>query len=443
MGLFRGAIDEVRVYGRALSADEAAIVSSNESIESIAAVPPAMRTTAQRLKIRDYFLEVVADAEFRDAHRRIRELREQRAKLVETFPTTMVMQEMNPPRRAFVLKRGEYDKPGEPVDPAVPACLPPLASQGRPDRLALARWLVEPGHPLTARVAVNRAWQMFFGTGLVKTVDDFGAQGERPRHAELLDWLATELPRTGWDLKRLQKTIVMSATYRQSSRVSPALLQRDPENRLLARGPRLRLSAEMIRDQALALSGLLVETVGGPSVRPYQPAGLWKELTDSDYQPDHGASLYRRSLYTFWKRTVSPPEMAAFDASARETCTVRETRTNTPLQALTLLNDVTFVEAARVLAERVIAEGGSTPEGRLALAFRLATARRPTDRELAVLRDDFNSHLARFRRDPQSASRLTTAGEYRRNPTLDPVELAAYTATANLVLNLDETITKE
>jgi hypothetical protein len=303
-------------------------------------------------------------------------------------------------------------------------------------------------------VAVNRYWQMVFGTGLVKTTEDFGSQGEPPSHPQLLDWLAcefmspSELPlgsgsRTPWDVKALQKLIVMSATYRQSSKVTPQLLQLDPENRLLARGPRLRLTAEMIRDQALAVSGLLVEKVGGPSVKPYQPAGLWEELSTNAYEQDHGESLYRRSLYTFWKRTAGPPAMLTFDASARETCTVRETRTNTPLQALTLLNDVTFVEAARKLAERMLAEGGDAPEQQLAYGFRLALARQPSPEELQVLLAGFESHLADFRADPAGAEKLLAVGEAPRNPQFDVCEVAARAAIAGLILNLDEAVTKE
>jgi hypothetical protein len=297
---------------------------------------------------------------------------------------------------------------------------------------------------MTARVAVNRLWQMLFGNGLVRTVDDFGSQGEPPTHPDLLDWLATEFVRTGWDQKALLKTIVTSATYRQSSHLTPALVQKDPENRLLARGPRARLSAEMIRDQALAVSGLLVEKLGGPSVRPYQPAGLVKELTGGeDYPRGHGDDLYRRSLYTFWKRTIAPPLMLTFDAAGREACVVRETRTNTPLQALTLMNDVTFVEAARVLAQRVMKEGGTTPEQRLAFAFRLATARPPTEAELKILVSGFAQHRDRYRNDKEAALKLVSVGESRRDEKLDVGELAAYTAVASLILNLDEAITKE
>jgi hypothetical protein len=312
------------------------------------------------------------------------------------------------------------------------------------DRLALARWLVDPRNPLTARVAVNRLWQMLFGTGLVKTVDDFGSQGEPPSHPELLDWLATEYMRLGWDTKALLKLIVTSATYRQSSRATPQLLARDPENRLLARGPRVRLSAEAIRDQALFASGLLVEQLGGPSVKPYQPPGLWKELTGGeDYEPDSGESLYRRSLYTFWKRTVAPPTMMTFDASGRETCSVRETRTNTPLQALALLNDVTFLGASRLLAQRMLSEGGSSTADRLTHGFRLVLARRPAPAEMAVLEEGLKTHLARYRADPQSAWRLLDIGEHSAAAPADAPELAAHAAIASLLLNLDEAITNE
>jgi hypothetical protein len=348
------------------------------------------------------------------------------------------------PRPAFVLLRGQYDRPGERVQPGVPACLPPLPGGAGANRLGLARWLVDPNNPLTARVAVNRLWQMVFGTGLVKTAEDFGVQGEWPSHPELLDWLATELVCGGWDVKGVLRRIVTSATYRQSSRATADLRRRDPDNRLLARGPRLRLSAEMVRDQALAVSGLLSERLGGPSVKPYQPDGLWRELAEiKEYPQDHGPDLYRRGLYTFWKRTVAPPSMVAFDAPGRETCIVRESRTNTPLQALTLLNDVTYVEAARVLAQRVLAQGGPTPEGRIALAFRLATARRPDAEELRLLLDGYHAHLAHYRAEPAAARALVRAGEAKPDESLDSAELAATTVVAGVILNLDETITKE
>jgi hypothetical protein len=372
------------------------------------------------------------------------QLRHEREALVETFPTTMVMEEMTTPRDAHVLHRGEYDKHGEKVTPGVPASLSAFPAGAEKNRLGFAKWLVDPAHPLTARVTVNRWWQMFFGIGLVKTAEDFGAQGEWPSHPELLDFLATEFVRTDWNVKAMHRLIATSAAYRQASRVTPALLQKDPENRLLARGPRLRLSAEMVRDQALFVSGLLVEKAGGPSVKPYQPAGLWRELTsEGDYQQDHGASLYRRSLYTFWKRTIPPPTMMTFDAAGRELCMVRETRTNTPLQALTLMNEVTYVEAARVLAERMMKQGGKAPEARIAFAFRLATGRAPKPAEQAILVNGLRFYLADYQKDRAAALKLVTAGESKRDEKLEVGELAAYTALAGLVLNLDEVVTKE
>ena len=283
---------------------------------------------------------------------------------------------------------------------------------------------------------------MLFGTGLVRTVDDFGAQGEPPSHPALLDWLAAKFVRSDWDVKNMLRLMVTSATYRQSSRVSGAVLNRDPENRLLGRGPRLRLPAEMIRDQALRLAGLLVERTGGPSVKPYQPPGLWNELADADYVQDHGPSLYRRSLYTFWKRTVPPPAMVAFDAPGRETCIVRETRTNTPLQALDVLNDVTYVEAARGFAERMMRDLGDA-RAASRRGFPACDGAPARCEELAILLAGFEDQLARCRRDLRGAMALVNAGESTRDPSLDPCELAAYTATAQLILNLDETITKE
>jgi hypothetical protein len=440
---FTGAIRELSIYSAALSLEDISIVATKESIAQILTVPVERRTPGAARKMRRCFLARGAPLSMRalDASRRAagREL----ARFVEQIPTTMVMEAMASPRATHVLARGQYDRPGAKVLPGVPQCLTGGKETPVRDRLALARWLVSSRHPLSARVAVNREWQMFFGTGLVKTLDDFGAQGEPPSHPELLDWLAVEFMRSGWDVKDLLRRIVTSATYRQSSRVGREALERDPENRLLSHGPRLRLPAEMIRDQALLLSGLLVERIGGPSVKPYQPAGLWNELADADYVQDHGPGLYRRSLYTFWKRTVPPPAMMAFDAPARETCVVRESRTNTPLQALDVLNDVTFVEAARGFAERLLCGPERTPLARLAAAFYRATARRPRPQELAILVDGFHNQLERFRRDRKGALALVGQGESSRDARLDPVELAAYTAMAQLILNLDETLTKE
>jgi hypothetical protein len=308
---------------------------------------------------------------------------------------------------------------------------------------------VHPKHPLTARVAVNRYWQMYFGTGLVKTQEDFGVQGEPPSHPQLLDWLATEFVRTGWDVRAMQRLIVTSAAYRQSSAVSAELLEKDPENRLLARGPRVRLPAEMIRDTALAASGLLNEAIGGPSVMPYQPKGLWEEMAFGEgfsaqaYEQSHGKDLYRRGMYTLWKRTVPPASLSTFDAPDREKCTVRRALTNTPLQALALMNDPTYVEASRALAQRTLLEGGANDKARLAYAFRLATARVPSGKETGVLRDLLKARLAAYRQDRQAARALLEVGESPRDKRLDAAELAAWTTVASVILNLDETITKQ
>ena len=375
----------------------------------------------------------------------LKDLEGQRTRVLKGVTTMMVMSELEQPRDTFLLTRGAYDKPSVKVVPGVPRALPPLPPGAPSNRLGLARWLVDPAHPLTARVTVNRAWQMLFGVGLVATSEDFGIRGDPPSHPDLLDWLATEFVRSGWDVKALLRQIVTSAVYRQSSRGDAELYRRDPENRLLARGPRFRLPAELIRDQALAASGLLVPRIGGPPVRPYQPEGLWKELAavNLEYDQDHGADLHRGSLYTFWRRTIPPPALSAFDAPSREVCAVRRARTNTPLQALVLMNDPTYVEAARALAARALREGGVTPEERIAYAFRLVTARRPVGAEMAVLRATLNRFRDRFTFDPESARRLVAVGESPAGREIDACELAAYTSVASTVLNLDEAITKE
>jgi Protein of unknown function (DUF1553)/Protein of unknown function (DUF1549)/Concanavalin A-like lectin/glucanases superfamily/Planctomycete cytochrome C len=458
---FHGIIDDVRIYDRVLSGAEIALVATTDTIPQVVAIAPSRRTPGQVYKLRTCFLEQYAPAAIQAANIKLRQARQELTKFDESIPTTMVMEEMPTPRETHVLVRGEYDKPGPRVFPGIPAALGSLPKELPNNRLGFAQWLVRRDNPLTARVAVNRYWQMLFGTGIVKTVEDFGAQGEWPSYPELLDWLAVEFtdpsgdccldenapPESApkaWDIKHILKTIVTSATYRQSSQASKDLLQRDPENRLLARGPRFRLSADMIRDQALYASGLLVERIGGPSVKPYSPPGLIKELhgTDEDAQ-DHGASLYRRSLYTYWKRTVAPPALMTFDAANRETCVVRETRTNTPLQALNLLNDVTYVEAARVLAQRVMKEAGPKDQDRVTLAFRLTTCRKLEPRELAILQAGLERHRQRYRQDAAAALKIVSRGEYPRDAVLPVSELAAFTALCNTLLNLDEVITKE
>ena len=413
-------------------------------------VEAAARNDAQQKLIRDYFLEHVYSktrSVFDPLHQQIATLTKQLADLEAAIPSSMVMADMPQPRDTFVLIRGEYDNKGDKVAPGVPASLPPLPAGAPANRLGLAQWLVDPSHPLTARVAVNRFWQQYFGTGIVETSDDFGAQGSWPTHPELLDWLAGEFIRSGWDVKHLQRLIVTSSTYRQSSKAAAAIVKGDPQNELLARGPRFRLDAEVIRDSALASAGLLVEHLGGRSVKPYQPEGLWEavgivESNTAVFKQDTGDSLYRRSLYTFWKRSSPPPSLLTFDAPSRETCTVRRPRTNTPLQALVLMNDQQYVEAARKMAERLMARG--TPiEEQLEYALRIATARSPTADELAILLKIYNGQLADFQADKDAATKLVSIGESNRNIALDVGQLAAMTMMANLILNLDEAVTKE
>ena len=359
------------------------------------------------------------------------------------------MQERSQRRQSHVLVRGRYDSPGEPVEPGVPEALhgrwPEEFSK---DRLGLAQWLTRPDHPTTARVVVNRFWQQIFGIGLVKTSGDFGLQGEVPSHPDLLDWLAMDFIEAGWDVKHLLKQIVLSATYRQDSGVSLALHSRDPENRLLARGPRFRLPAETIRDQALAVAGLLSDRLGGPSVRPYQPKGLYDgvvvgaDYTGTTWEQGEGEDLYRRSLYTFWKRTLPHPAMTVFDVPDREFCTVQRSTTNTPLQALTLMNDPTFVEAARRLAERVLRESEAEPAERIARVFELAAGRRPDPTEAKLLQASFEQFRRSYADEAEAARELVKVGASVADSSIMVEELAAYTALANLILNLDEVITK-
>jgi hypothetical protein len=353
------------------------------------------------------------------------------------------MEEMPHPRQAYVLARGSYDAPrNRPVGRLTPAALPPFPKDAPRDRLGLARWLTGPNHPLTARVAVNRYWQMLFGRGIAATADNFGLQGAAPTHPDLLDWLARDFITSGWDVKALCKKIVLSATYRQRSAAPRELRERDPDNRLLARGPSRRLSAEMLRDAALEAGGLLAEEVGGPPVKPYQPPGLWHGMNAflPEYVPDKGAGLHRRSMYTFWRRTSPPPNMLALDAPGREVCVVHRQPTSTPMQPLVLLNDPQFVEAARGLAERMLRQGGASLDEKLALGFRWAATRRPTAREQELLRGLYERQLELFRKDPSAAQKYLRVGERPPPADLNPTELAAAAVTAGVMLNLDAAI---
>jgi hypothetical protein len=377
-------------------------------------------------------------------------LEEEKMQIEKDAPITFIMADLPEARESFVMERGQYDNPGEKVSRDVPEFLPPLPAKPKDrdyNRLDLANWLVSGTHPLTARVTVNRFWQQFFGTGLVKTSEDFGSQGEPPSHPALLDWLAVQFVEDGWDIKKLVTRIVTSHAYRQHAGVGPALLEKDPENRLLARGPRLRLDAEVLRDQALFVSGLLVPTIGGKGVKPYQPENIWEPVGFGSsntryYKQDTGDALYRRSLYTFFKRTAPPPFMSSFDAPNREQSCSRRGRSNTPLQALQLMNDIQHVEAARNLAARVLTEGGASDRERLRWAWRTVTARWPEADEEETVLNALTQHRNRYASDEAAAKELTGYGESKTDPKLNRVELAAYTLVANLLLNLDETVNK-
>ncbi len=377
-------------------------------------------------------------------------LKDEEQALKRQMPETMVMEELEKPRQAYIFIRGLYKNRGEDVDPGTPAVLPPMAGELPRNRLGFARWLVSGRHPLTARVLVNRIWQQYFGTGLVRTAEDFGVRGELPSHPELLDYLATEMV-GGWDLKKFHKRVVLSATYRQASAASKEKLERDPENRLLARGPRLRLTAEMVRDNALAVSGLLFEKVGGESVRPVVPKAAARDAFGGEYRRDRGEKQYRRALYVFWQRGSPYPSMVNFDACKRDTPTVTRATTTTPLQALTLLNDPAYVECAKVLGQRMLKD--KEPLGRarvldkageearrLAYGFRLCTSRQPTEREAEVLRQLLEDQRAHYTADPDAAKKLLAVGDAKVDETTDPAEAAAWAAVGSALLNIDATI---
>lgn len=422
-----------------------------KNIREILAIDPASRSAKDREQFYRFLAGRYGGDDYRKAAAEMRSLKTSRDEVIAGLPETMILSEMPEPRSTYVLMRGEYDKPilERAVLPDVPAVLGGLPESLPRNRLGLAQWLVARDNPLTARVTVNRFWSQLFGTGLVKTIEDFGSQGEYPSHPDLLDWLAVEFMESGWDVKHLFRTIVTSATYCQSSRLDPEALANDPENRLLARGPRYRLDAETIRDSALVASGLLDPAIGGPSVYPYHPEGLWMEINNRPRysrpypHTEDPAALYRRSLYTFWKRTVPPPSMAAFDAPEREFCMVQRSRTNTPLQAFVLLHDPQFVEAARKLGERMMTEAEAPdPSARLGYGFRACLGRSPEAGELERLTKTFQYWLEQFRADPDGAGQLISVGQSPRLEGLDPAELAAYTTVSRIIMNLSEFITK-
>lgn len=421
------------------------------------ATPREQRKPQQQKVIDDYFRTQV-DNPVRTAEAAVTQAKQAVDAYRKQLPSVMVMRE-GQPRQAKILLRGQYDRPGDPVSAGLPAFLPAMPDGAPLNRLGLAQWIVSPQQPLTARVWVNRTWERLFGTGIVKTSENFGSQAEFPSHPALLDWLAAEfmqptatpqlsgVPAQPWDMKAFQKLIVMSAVYRQSSRVDRTSAERDPENRLLARGPRFRLSGEVIRDSALFSSGLLVEKLGGPSVRPYMPEGVWDETSRygdlRNYRADDGPGLYRRSLYTIWKRTAAPPSMLLFDAPSREICTVKRSRTNTPLQALSLMNEITYVEAARKLGERMLTQGGQTDAERIASGFQWVLARPAKPAEVAVLVAGLNEDRTLFEQRPDDAKQFLAVGAAPVPLNLNQAELAAYALTANVLLNLDEALTRE
>lgn len=440
-----------QVLGRFRLATSAAVgwgefASLPAEVQSALFVPPGRLKAPQKTALTEYYRDHFVP-ELKALNAKLAETRKAAGDLDRTIPTLRVMEDMPEPRLTQIRVRGDYRALGEKVVAGVPAVLPPLAASGNTNRLTLARWLVDPRHPLLSRVTVNRYWAMFFGTGLVKTGNEFGTQGELPSHPELLDWLARAFIEGGWDIKAFHKRILLSATYRQSSKVTPGLMERDPGNRLLARGPRLRLAAEVIRDCALDYAALLdrTRTPGGPSVKPYQPAGLWEEkmFGGNRYEESQGPDLHRRSLYTLWKRTVLNPTLMTFDAPDRAICTEQRSQTCTPLQAFVTLNEKGFIEAARYLAQRVLTEGGSDLDQRIRYAFRIVVARAPSAAESAILAQVHSDLFQAYQNDLQGALDLLATGDAKRPDKLNQLDLAAWTGVANMLLNLDETITKE
>lgn len=443
---FKGQVDEVRFFERKLEPTEVGLLTGFDPIGDILRIASDERTEVQQETLRTHFLNQV-DPEYPTMVQNQSQLKAAIKELEKPLSTVMVMRDEPKGRMTYVLKRGQYDAPltDHEVQPKVLERILPLADGAPANRLGLARWIVADDHPLTSRVTVNRFWQILFGVGLVRSSGDFGAQGESPSHPELLDWLAADFVENGWDVKRTLKQIVMSSTYRQSSRSDARRREVDPENTWLSRGPRFRLQGEFIRDQALAISGLLVEKVGGPGVKPYQPAGLWNEVSLSGnvrFVQDHGDKLYRRSMYTYWKRSAPAPSLIIFDTPTREQCVVQRSRTNTPLQALVTLNDTQFVEAARMLAERMLCERPDDRSGQLEFGYRLATGVKPSERVMGILERAYNEEHEHYAANPEQGAALLATGESPRDETLDQNEHAAMTIVASIILNLDETLTK-
>ncbi|GAB3258111.1 DUF1553 domain-containing protein [Larkinella harenae] len=439
-------VDELRIYNRQLSALEVqSLAGRPDPVNGLLQVSAPQRTATQRQTLFEHYL-LTADSVYAQTRRHLSALRGQEVAVLSDIPEVMVMQELpaHQQRKSFILNRGVYDAPGQPVTAQTPLRLGTLPAHYPQNRLGLARWLLDESNPLFARVMVNRLWQNYFGNGLVKTQEDFGSQGDLPSHPELLDWLAVQFRQDNWDTKKFIKRLVLSATYQQSSKATSEEIERDPDNKWLTRGSSYQLSSEQVRDNALAASGLLVRQIGGPSVYPYQPAGIWEALATRNtirYVQQHGDSLYRRSLYTIWKRTSPPPMMLNFDSPDRSLCTVRRQKTATPLQALVTLNDPQFVEAARVLAQQTM-RTQSSPNARIRHFFLSAISRKPRPRELALMNELYQKAYQRFSNAPEQAESLLKTGEFERDPSLKGPELAAYTLVANTILNYDEATIK-
>jgi hypothetical protein len=440
------AIQDLRIYSRALSSAEIVALANSTQFGQVLAKSPAERTAAETDLLFGWWLGK-RDTDYQEVSSKLQSLEKEQADILARGTQAHVMAERPEEAMAYILFRGEYDQRRDPVKPGTPQMLPPMPDDLPRDRLGFAQWLLRPEHPLTARVTVNRFWQQLFGSGIVRTSGDFGVAGELPTHPELLDWLAVEFRESGWDIKRFFKLLVMSSTYRQAAVTTAENLERDPDNLLLSRGPRFRLDAEVVRDYALAASGLLVPRIGGPSVKPYQPPGVWEAVAmigsnTRDYVPDTGDKLYRRSLYTLWKRSAPPASMEIFNAPSRESCTVRRERTNTPLQALVTLNDPQFVEAARVLAERALREGGETTSAKLDfISLRLlARPLRPVEHE--IVRESWKELTTYYQGHVDEAQQLIGIGAAKPAEPYDAATLAAWTMVVNQLMNLDEVLNK-
>lgn len=443
---FKGEIDDVMIFDRTLTPLEVVALYGKLPVEGILKQEEAKRNNKQKDELHKFYLEYFSEG-FKEVDAKLKKMKAQKTHIENSSPTTLVMEERKEPRGAYILERGQYDQPREKVEPATPAFLPPFPKDAPKNRLGFAQWLLLKDHPLTSRVTINRIWQQFFGTGIVKTAEDFGSQGQWPSHPDLLDHLSWKFMNEGWDIKKMVKYIVMSDSYKQDVTVTDKALKKDPYNRLISRGPRFRLDAEAIRDNALFVSGLLIDKVGGEPVKPYQPEGVWKAVAyvgsnTRIFTQDKGDKLYRRSLYTFIKRTAPPPMMAAFDAPNRESCTVRRERTNTPLQALQLMNDVQYVEAARVFATKIFKENKSD-SNRIKIMFRSLTARFPSEIEQNIILKSLAAIRAEYKDAPKKAEELLAHGESPVDKSIPAVELASWTLLANQLFNLDEVITKE